>query len=614
MNLENSLSNGIEVEAIEQQPKPTGAFKFRQVSKVLNFTVSSTSTSENPSCVQSLSSTNAQSITKPNVVHPEGNSNSSKFLRRKPSYSNDSGDDDGFAPLQSQQLKLKPKVELLPKKSTKPASITSQSIESVFEEERQKSIKVFPMISIKNKKISVPEDAVVHAIIDLDDSLNDTIINNSHDRSVDVDQRSKKTSVFKHRVPTSTQPASNLQNCLEALARNPEFVVPVTTKSTIRPVSSALSHLKKPDFIAQTQLSPGKEIKITIDPNLMSEIDKVTKDQTLNTCGVQRLRDEKLKFLEAYYKIMTQIPMTYFEPVQGFSQTTMLKVKMAIESITGRITRLDRSRKQTNQLTKVKSPIVEDYSMINDDQVDFNELMQNFQESRLAEAGKSSNNYINLTNIPSPVSSKSFKPRVNMAMQSIHGNPLLERPTPQPPIIHNTDLVENFETDDNGFPNIDYSQLVDVLPTNSANISSSSQSKKSQTTEKRKKETVDSMVPDPSAKMIIAPSNDIGKFHTNVQNDGITGQLDGFNYPFSCELQISFKQVFGLREFRSNQLQAINAAMLGYDCFILMPTGGGKSLCYQLPAVISPGVTIVVSPLKSLILDQVNKLRSLDVS
>ncbi|KAL6176388.1 hypothetical protein ACLB2K_053022 [Fragaria x ananassa] len=79
-------------------------------------------------------------------------------------------------------------------------------------------------------------------------------------------------------------------------------------------------------------------------------------------------------------------------------------------------------------------------------------------------------------------------------------------------------------------------------------------------------------------------------------------------FPWTKELEAKNKRVFGNHSFRLNQREVINATMSGHDVFVLMPTGGGKSLTYQLPAVICPGLTLVISPLVSLIQDQIMHL------
>lgn len=90
-------------------------------------------------------------------------------------------------------------------------------------------------------------------------------------------------------------------------------------------------------------------------------------------------------------------------------------------------------------------------------------------------------------------------------------------------------------------------------------------------------------------------------------------QWQGSNFEWSRDLRRFNREAFGYDTFRLQQEAIMNATLSGKDVFVLMPTGGGKSLTYQLPAMCRDGLTLVVSPLVALIQDQIAQLREVNV-
>src|SRR5436305_177935 len=79
----------------------------------------------------------------------------------------------------------------------------------------------------------------------------------------------------------------------------------------------------------------------------------------------------------------------------------------------------------------------------------------------------------------------------------------------------------------------------------------------------------------------------------------------------SMDAHDALRRIFGFDRFRPGQAEAVGAALADRDALVVMPTGSGKSLCYQLPALIRDDLTLVVSPLVSLMQDQVQALSDL---
>src|SRR5690606_19245482 len=77
----------------------------------------------------------------------------------------------------------------------------------------------------------------------------------------------------------------------------------------------------------------------------------------------------------------------------------------------------------------------------------------------------------------------------------------------------------------------------------------------------------------------------------------------------AINLSAALQEYFGFNQFKGNQAAIVKSVLDGKDTFVIMPTGGGKSLCYQLPALLMEGTAIIISPLIALMKNQVDSIR-----
>ena len=101
------------------------------------------------------------------------------------------------------------------------------------------------------------------------------------------------------------------------------------------------------------------------------------------------------------------------------------------------------------------------------------------------------------------------------------------------------------------------------------------------------------------------------RHYNELQQDSEKFETETFVW--SSQVQHVLENSFRLKKFRPMQLSCVNATLAKYDVILVMPTGGGKSLCYQLPALIDEGFSLVISPLVSLMQDQMMSLDQLGI-
>lgn len=426
--------------------------------------------------------------------------------------------------------------------------------------------------------------------------------NDSDDDDNDKNQPKKETqSLFSIKKPVAATKSSKVDDLkfsspstsstISKPSNSSSFTFKSTQKSDNNSQENKTVEIMSPSSSGSEKITivstPVEEIKsqcIKIDSGqIIKDYEILKEGKIMDMLDHQQLINEQLKFYKYYYEIHNQIPLSNYENIEGYDKSIVVKIKSMISNLNLRIKRKESSNQIASLVNGIKAKN-KPTQHPDEDQFDVEEIMQDIQREKQISSGTYDNNYVDLS---SP-STSSFQPRINMKSATNYSSQ-----SAQP--------SSSINVDEDGWEVFDYTPIDKVNSSHSSSYN-------------KQRDSIEFSIPDePESNQPDLDNSSIGKFHEDIKNDGITGEFDK-TYSFSQEIRHKFRETFGLREFRQNQLQAINATLMKEDCFILMPTGGGKSLCYQLPAVVSEGVTIVVSPLKSLIYDQVNKLNTLDVS